>query len=376
MKHFKLILIGLITLVIVLIFLIICLPADRGAENTGGNEIENNGDTDAANVENGTNEEGADGTGTDVGEVYTTEVAINTEDQPLRAEFDLKYDKYLIAAPYTYQVNGEARVFQFNKMMDAIDKVELEYEKGLLTYIGNYKNQNGWAPYYKGQSVDAAGNSRSAAAPAYPDLEDLTEFTYLEDGTLVRLLSEDEEYAHVAVILDNQEYYVPQKYVMSGDCLTELSKVIVVDRNNQNIASFEKHYFGGNNGRDKRTKWKVVSYSLATTGKIGKYHQPTPLGFYYAVEKKPKFYYVKDGTTELEGSAPYAIRFSAGAYIHGVAVPFKYSANGSRIEGTVEYSKSIGTVPLSHKCVRNYTSHAKFLYDWYVHGETIVIVIE
>ena len=126
-----------------------------------------------------------------------------------------------------------------------------------------------------------------------------------------------------------------------------------------------------------RAEWKIVSYSLATTGKSGKYHQPTPLGYYYAIEKKPRFYYLKDGTNDIEGYAPYAIRFTAGAYVHGVAVPYEYTDDGVRVDpGIREFSNSIGTVPLSHKCVRNYTSHAKFLYDWYEHGKTIVIVIE
>lgn len=70
-------------------------------------------------------------------------------------------------------------------------------------------------------------------------------------------------------------------------------------------------------------------------------------------------------------------RFNGGAYVHGVPVNYLYSEKGERITPPkIEYSKSIGTVPLSHKCVRNYTSHAKFLYDWYREDETIIIVIE
>jgi len=42
----------------------------------------------------------------------------------------------------------------------------------------------------------------------------------------------------------------------------------------------------------------------------------------------------------------------------------------------VEYSSTIGTTPRSHKCVRNYTSHAKYLWDWSEIGKTAVIVIE
>ena len=44
--------------------------------------------------------------------------------------------------------------------------------------------------------------------------------------------------------------------------------------------------------------------------------------------------------------------------------------------GHIEYSGSLGTIPLSHKCVRNITSHAKFLHDWVVIGEASVVVID
>ena len=49
--------------------------------------------------------------------------------------------------------------------------------------------------------------------------------------------------------------------------------------------------------------------------------------------------------------------FTDGAYIHGVPV------NAPR-KTQIEYSPSLGTTPRSHMCVRNATSHAKFIYDW------------
>ena len=44
--------------------------------------------------------------------------------------------------------------------------------------------------------------------------------------------------------------------------------------------------------------------------------------------------------------------------------------------GHREALTSLGTTPRSHKCVRNFTSHAKFIYEWAEIGKTIVIVIE
>jgi len=292
-------------------------------------------------------------------------------------EFDLKYDKYLIPEPYTYEKSGETRTFEFEKMIETLAKTEQEAEKGMLTYVDNYKNRNGMAPAYRGKSVDGAGNNRSASAPGYPDLGNKDEFMYISDGTLVRVLEEMPELIKVSLVENQSEYYIPSKYVQTEDIILELNKAVVVDRKNQNIAVFEKRFYGGNMGHEKKTRWTIVSYSLATTGKVGKYHQPTSLGYYFAIEKKERFYYLQDGTDQIEGYAPYAVRFNAGAYTHGVAVAYRYAEDGTRIDpGLQEFSRSIGTVPLSHKCVRNYTSHAKFIYDWYVHGETIVVVIE
>lgn len=70
-------------------------------------------------------------------------------------------------------------------------------------------------------------------------------------------------------------------------------------------------------------------------------------------------------TTETGGFAPYASRFTNGGYIHGVPV------NAPR-KTLIEFSPSLGTTPRSHMCVRNATSHAKFIYDWAPIEETLV----
>lgn len=259
------------------------------------------------------------------------------------------------------------RIFQFDKMHSAINVVEQEFAKGKLTFINNYNNWKGKAPAYNGGDLDHYGNRRSQSAPGYPNPSNQKEFIYIGDGSIVRILSWGNNYTKAYLLNDGKEYFIPTKYLQNPPPITNIKKAIVIDRGNQNEAVFEKVGEG----------WKIISYSLATTGKTGKYHQPTPLGYYYGIEKKERFYYYVDGTTTIQGYAPYTIRFAGGAYVHGVGVDFKYNAEGQRIDpGKIEYSKTIGTVPLSHKCVRNYTSHAKFIYDWYSPGETIVVVIE
>ncbi|HWQ78187.1 MAG TPA: L,D-transpeptidase [Anaerovoracaceae bacterium] len=259
------------------------------------------------------------------------------------------------------------RTFQFDKMYQAVLTAEKARKAGPLTFISNYHNLKGNAPLYHGGEVDKTGGRRSQSAPGYPNPADLREFSYLSDGTLVRVLSAGSQYTRVALVQDEKIYFVPNQYVASPAAVFAVNKAVVIDRTNQNEAVFEKI------GLD----WKIVSYTLATTGTTGEYHQPTSLGFYYGIEKRERFYYYEDGTTKIQGYAPYAIRFSGGAYVHGVPVNYKYDADGNRIDpGKVEYSRTLGTVPLSHKCVRNYTSHAKFLYDWYTPGDMAVIVIE
>lgn len=267
-------------------------------------------------------------------------------------------------------VNAEVvvkRIFQFDRMHELVLKAEKTAEKGPLSYINNYHNLKGYAPLYQGEELDKTGGRRSQSAPGYPDPSNLSEFSYLGDGTLVRVLSAGTQYTRVALVKDERVYFVPSKYVVTPAAVTAIRKAVVIDRANQNEVVFEK--IGEN--------WKVVSYTLATTGTTGKYHQPTPLGYFYAIERRERFYYYKDGTTDIQGYAPWSIRFAGGAYVHGVPVNYKFNSEGGRVDpGKIEYSKTMGTVPLSHKCVRNYTSHAKFLYDLYTSGDMIVVVME
>lgn len=259
------------------------------------------------------------------------------------------------------------RIFRLERMLANVMKADSEWEKGSITYVDNYWNRKGYAPLYFGDTFDKYGNRRSQSAPGYYDLNDKSEFVYITDGSLIRTLSKQGDYTKSELIKNGNILYIPNKYIAVSNPASALRKAIVIDRKNQNEAIFEKTPDG----------WKIISYTLATTGADGEYQQPTPLGFFFGIEKREKFLYFEDGTTNIQGYAPYAIRFSASSYVHGVPVDWQYDALGNQVDpGMQEFSKSIGTVPLSHRCVRNYTSHAKFLYDWYTAGETIVIVIE
>jgi Uncharacterized protein conserved in bacteria len=260
----------------------------------------------------------------------------------------------------------EPRKFQFGKMMDAAYSLKKEIDSHITGYIANYKDRNGKAPAWNGQNEDRYGTLRYQSAPVYLKASPASDFRYITDGSLVFILAETDSYYKIRTLNFTGEYYVPKRYVVFGQTTMSLKKTVVVDRKNQNEGVFEF-----NNG-----KLTLVSYIYATTGETSQYKQATELGYYMAIQKAGKFNYLDDVTRNVAGYAPYAIRFNGGAYIHGVPVDYKVK-NGTLVDpGKQEFLFTIGTVPRSHKCVRNYTSHALFLYNWIEIGSSAVIVIE
>lgn len=293
---------------------------------------------------------------------------------------------------YVFSPVVEKREFQLDKMIKSANRLKEDVDNNQTAYIANYKNQHGWAPKYNGTSVDDYGVKREQSAPAYfGEFED-TGFRYMIDGTLLSVLSETEEYFKVTAMGYEGLYFVPKKYVIFENSIESLDKIIIVDRNNQNEIVME-HIDG---------KWSIISKMFATTGVKATHKDETDLGNFMVMARKSKFLYLDDITEEISGYAPFAVRFNGGAYVHGVPVNFKIVKETRIITpevldewgfvsvpavteevvvdrldpGHSEFLSTIGTTPRSHKCVRNYTSHAKFLYDWTEVGKTAVIVIE
>ena len=275
-------------------------------------------------------------------------------------------EKGEIKTGFIFSSLAEVRQFQFDKMVESIKVLEQSASSGPLAHISNYKNVNGIPPKINGHTWDSYGYRRSQSAAGYLEPNKSSKFRYIPDGMLVQVLEKKDGFTKVKVVGFEGEYWVLDKYINSKKSLNKLNKVIIVDRKNQNQGVFE--LIDG--------QWTLISYGLSTTGVNGPYSLETPLGYYMAIEKRDKFLYFEDGTTNIAGYAPYAIRFSGGGYIHGVPVNYKIK-DGKRIDpGMIEYLHSIGTTPRSHMCVRNYTSHAKFLHSWADIGETAFIVIE
>lgn len=300
-------------------------------------------------------------------------VFVPVEEPPLtaadiRIEKQFTYDKYTLDDHYPYK--DTTRSFQWEKIREKLALLEnAQRKKAVWGILRNYKNLNREAPLvrsfvrneYKMVS-DTLGVERYQSAPLYLMDDTETPERYGRDGWLVKLQSSDTtEWVQVEGVSFEGAWQVPKRYVKAiGDTVAFL-KVVVVDVTNQNIMSLEK----------SDSTWLVRSMNPATTGR----HRPpyaheTPVGMFLIQEKKARMNYMKDGShTEKGGFAPFASRFTNGAYIHGV--PTVHPG-----EHIIEYSPSLGTTPRSHMCVRNASSHAKFIYEWSRTNQTVVFVID
>lgn len=278
----------------------------------------------------------------------------------------LLFDKHTLADTYPYK--DTTRAFQWDKIREQLKSLEaIRNEQSDWGILQNYKNKNGEAPLVKKYRRDAykriadtLGVERFQSVPLYSLVDSTVPELYGKDGELVRLIKENGRFYQLETINPHAEWLVPKKYVKAIANTVDFRKAIFVDRTNQNIATMEK----------SDSEWLVRSMNPATTGMHKPpYAQETPLGLFVVQEKKSKMIFLVDGTTETGGFAPYASRFTNGGYIHGVPVNAPRTA-------LIDFSPSLGTTPRSHMCVRNATSHAKFVYDWAPLEETLVFVFD
>ena len=294
------------------------------------------------------------------------------QEKPITAE-DIKITKELLFDKYTledvYPYKDTVRSIKWDVIKKCLAYVEnMKPESGNWCVMQNYRNRNGEAPLVKNfvrneytRVSDTLGVERYQSVPLYSLSDTITPVRYGRDGTLSSVLGRHGGFVHVSPATFDDEWYVPERYVKMLPDSTNFHHVIFVDRGDQNITTLE---------RVAKTEWKVRSINPATTGRhLPPYAQETPLGMYLVQERKQKMIFLKDGSSAVGGYAPYASRFTNGAYIHGVPVNVPDTK-------MIEYSWSLGTTPRSHMCVRNATSHAKFVYDWAPVQESLVVVIE
>lgn len=281
---------------------------------------------------------------------------------------DITFKKYTLEDKYVYE--NKKREFQWEKIKKNLAYINSFQKEDKYALISNYKNKNGIAPLVanykknKYQNIsDSLGTERQQSVPLYKRGITNTPTIYGRDGSLVKLISSDTLPMVTIKGITNFEgdWDIPNKYISPLPDDFAINHVIVVDVTNQNICVLE---------RSTDSEWKIKSMNPATTGKSAPpYSRKTPLGIFLVQEQKSKMYYNKDGTNTLEGFAPWANRFTNGAYIHGVPT--------NNPKGQIrEYSSTLGTVALSHMCVRNPSSHSKFIFDLIKPLSSIVIVID
>lgn len=293
-------------------------------------------------------------------------VPVDTVPAEIVIEKELLYDRHTLNDSYPYK--DTTRQFQWDKIRSGLAFLEkIQSKPARWAILCNYRNQHGEAPLvkkYKRNSykriADTLGIERYQSVPLYALTDTLVPERYGRDGSLVKFLEDGPNFVKAETLYTPGRWMIPTKYIREIPDTVTFTKVIFIDRTNQNIASLEK-----DSGR-----WLVRSMNPATTGlRRPPYAQETPLGIFVLQEKEEKMIYLVDGSKETGGFAPYANRFTNGGYIHGVPV------NAPR-KSLIEFSPSLGTTPRSHMCVRNATSHAKFIYDWAPVNETIIFVIE
>ena len=289
---------------------------------------------------------------------------ISPEDIIIKKE--LLYNKYTLEDNYPYK--DTTRGFQWDKIKERLAFVEnFQQTPSLYAVLQNYQNEKGEAPTiqdYKRDSYKRVSDSfnveRYQAAPLY-DINTSKAVRYGRDGWLVRIQGPD-TLAKIPIegISFEGKYTVPKRYLRIISDTVQFKIINVVDVKNQNICTLEKV---GN-------EWLVRSMNPVTSGRHKPPHaQETPTGLFVVQEHKSKMFYYEDGTKTYAGFAPYATRFTAGAYLHGVPVN---NPKGS----IIEYSESLGTTPKSHMCVRNASSHAQFVYKRSKDLASLVIVID
>ncbi|WP_293884581.1 MULTISPECIES: L,D-transpeptidase [unclassified Sphingobacterium] len=287
-------------------------------------------------------------------------------DEDIIIKKELQYKKYTLEDTYPYK--DTTRTFQWSKIKERLAFVtNFQQTPSLYAVLQNYQNEKGEAPTIAGYKrdtykrvSDSFNVERYQAAPLC-DLNTNQAVRYGRDGWLVRVQGSDSlDRIPVEGISFEGKYSVPKRYLKIIRDSIEFKFVTVVDIKNQNICTLEK---AGN-------EWLVRSMNPATSGRHKPPHaQETPTGLFVVQEHKSKMFYYEDGTKIYGGFAPYATRFTAGAYIHGIPVN---NPNGN----IIEYSESLGTIPKSHMCVRNASSHAQFVYKRSKDFSSLVIVID
>lgn len=283
-------------------------------------------------------------------------------------EKELLYDKYTLPDTYIIKIGDnytQHRSYDWTKISNILDDIDnFTHNQYNLGSLKNYKNGNGKPePTIKmkfSPESDIYGVRRNQGIPLYSENNLNQPERYAWDGSLVKILSRNGNFSKVQLKDIDGIWYIPNRYIESLST-KRFNKIIVINRSFQNVVTLER----------VRGIWKIRSKNPITTGKDKlPYSYATPLGSFVTQNKLKRMNYMKFGNeSEPGGYSPYATRFSGGGYFHGFPVDLPRTS-------IIEYSNSLGSLPISHMCVRSSASHAQFVYNWAEIDKSLFIVID
>ncbi|BBM36271.1 L,D-transpeptidase family protein [Pseudoleptotrichia goodfellowii] len=213
---------------------------------------------------------------------------------------------------------------------------------------------------------DKFGNRRNQSITGYINPDKKGEIINIPDQTIFKIIGKENDMLKIETPLYGGPYYIADnpEIMKKWNLETQVNKFIAIDPNNQTEAVLQRIKDTNN--------FSIISYSFVTTGKDDGYSSyETPHGAFLIAFTRPYMLFTgrqREGDTRksagkeglvIAGEAQYAVRFSGGAYMHGI--PVSYGASAS----TKAYTASkIGTYKESHKCVRHYDDQIEFIVNW------------
>ena len=259
------------------------------------------------------------------------------------------------------------RGFYWDKMVSKMEKInnfisdtlEKKEDIYILTEYKPLAND-----YYS--KKDKFGNRSNQSVRGYVKSNKQGEYINIPDRTLLRVLGEENDMIKIETPMYGGPYYIDKKdnVIQKSEITSKVNKFVAIDPESQAEAIFERI--------DDTNKFNVVTYSFVTTGVDNGYSSyETPHGAFLVAFTRPYMLFTghaKEGDTRksagkeglvIAGEASYAVRFSGGAYMHGI--PASFGASRS----TKAYTASkIGTYKESHKCVRHYDDQIEYIVNW------------
>lgn len=286
--------------------------------------------------------------------------ATQIEEELLYNKYTLP-DKYIVKIGDKFQQKREFNWENIQNLLNEIDKFQNQSEK--TGTLKNYKNINSKPDIAKNMSSstsDSYGVRRNQGIPLYTENNLKQPERYAWDGSLVSILSKNNNFTKVKLKDIDGIWFIPNKYVQEIST-KYFNKIVIVNRSYQNVVTLERV-----NGI-----WKIRSKNPITTG-VNKAPNSydTPLGTFVTQSKSLRMNYMNfRDETKPGGYAPYATRFSGGGYFHGFPVDLPKTE-------IIEYSHSLGSLPMSHMCIRSSASHGEFVYNWADINKSLFLIVD